>query len=89
MILKRMLDFPNYGWRSAFDDLERMRRDMDRLFGQVVGRNPIPGVERGHLQRIDRAVHFKRHAIHIIEAADIHERLDACSSISPPPSFNR
>jgi len=38
MILKRMLDFPNYGWRSAFDDLERMRRDMDRLFGQVVGR---------------------------------------------------
>ena len=38
MILKRMFDLPNYGWRSAFDDLERMRRDMDRLFGQVVGR---------------------------------------------------
>ena len=38
MILKRMFDFPNYGWRSAFDDLERMRRDMDRLFGQVAGR---------------------------------------------------
>ena len=37
MILKRMFDFPNYGWRSAFDDLERMRRDMDRLFGQVAG----------------------------------------------------
>ena len=33
-----MFDFPNYGWRGAFDDLERMRRDMDRLFGQVVGR---------------------------------------------------
>jgi HSP20 family protein len=33
-----MFDFPNYGWRSAFDDLERMRRDMDRLFGQVAGR---------------------------------------------------
>ena len=42
MILKRMLDFPNYGWRSAFDDLERMRRDMDRLFGQVVGRAYCP-----------------------------------------------
>ena len=29
---------PNYGWRSAFDELERVRRDMDRLFGQVAGR---------------------------------------------------
>ena len=38
MILKRMMDFPNYGWRSAFEDLERMRHDMDRLFGQMVGR---------------------------------------------------
>lgn len=38
MIIKRMLDFPNYGWRSAFDELERMRQDMDRLFGQVAGR---------------------------------------------------
>ena len=38
MLIKRMFDLPNYGWRSAFDDLERMRRDMDRLFGQVVGR---------------------------------------------------
>jgi len=37
MILKRMFDFPNYGWTNAFDDLERMRRDMDRLLGQVSG----------------------------------------------------
>ena len=35
MIIKRMFDFPNYGWRSAFDDLERMRREMDRLSGQA------------------------------------------------------
>jgi hypothetical protein len=35
MILKRMFNFPNYGGTSAFEDLERMRRDMDRLFGQV------------------------------------------------------
>jgi HSP20 family protein len=33
-----MFDLPTYGWRSAFDELERMRRDMDRLFGQVAGR---------------------------------------------------
>ena len=38
MIIKRMFDFPTYGWRGAFDELERMRRDMDRLFGQVAGR---------------------------------------------------
>ena len=37
MIIKRMFDLPNYGWRSAFDELERMRRDMDRLLGQVAG----------------------------------------------------
>jgi HSP20 family protein len=38
MILKRVFDFPNYGWRNAFQELERMRQDMDRLFGQVAGR---------------------------------------------------
>lgn len=38
MIIRRMFDFPNYGWSSAFEELERMRRDMDRLFGQVAGR---------------------------------------------------
>ena len=37
MIIKRMFDFPNYGWTSAFDELERMRRNMDRLSGQVSG----------------------------------------------------
>jgi HSP20 family protein len=33
-----MFDLPNYGWRSAFDELERMRRSMDHLFGQASGR---------------------------------------------------
>jgi len=37
MIIKRMFDFPNYGWRGAFDELERMRREMDRHFGQSAG----------------------------------------------------
>ena len=35
MIIKRLFDLPNYSWRGAFDDLERMRREMDSLFGQV------------------------------------------------------
>jgi len=38
MILKRVFDLPNYGWSSAFDELEQMRRNMDRLFGQASGR---------------------------------------------------
>lgn len=37
MIIKRMFDFPNYGWRGAFDNLERMRREMDRHFDQSAG----------------------------------------------------
>ena len=38
MILKRMFDFPNNSWTNAFDELERMRRNMDRLIGQIAGR---------------------------------------------------
>ena len=37
MIIKRMFDLPNYGWRSAFEDLERLRRDMDRHFSPSAG----------------------------------------------------
>jgi HSP20 family protein len=33
-----MFDLPNYGWKRAFDDLENMRLNMNRLFGQVSGR---------------------------------------------------
>jgi HSP20 family protein len=32
-----MFDLPNFGWTGAVDDRERMRREMDRLFGQVAG----------------------------------------------------
>ncbi len=38
MMLRQMLELPNYGWRSAFNDLENMRQEMNRLFGQVSGR---------------------------------------------------
>lgn len=46
MIIRR-INFPDLGWRGAFTDLERMRRDMDRLFEQVSGRTfrpPTAGV---------------------------------------------
>ena len=37
-MLRRMFDLPNYGWRNAFDDLDKMRLNMSRLLGQVSGR---------------------------------------------------
>jgi HSP20 family protein len=41
MIVRR-INFPDFGWRGTFTDLERMRRDMDRLFEQVSGRTYRP-----------------------------------------------
>jgi HSP20 family protein len=41
MIVRRV-SFPDFGWRGAFTDLERMRRDMDRLFEQVSGKTYRP-----------------------------------------------
>jgi len=31
MITRRFFDFPAFGWRSQFDELERMRRQLDRM----------------------------------------------------------
>lgn len=41
MIVRR-INFPDFGWRSTFTDLERMRRDMDRLFEQLMGQTYRP-----------------------------------------------
>ncbi|MBW1697949.1 MAG: Hsp20/alpha crystallin family protein [Deltaproteobacteria bacterium] len=32
MLVRRAFDFPTWDFRRAFEELERMRRDMDRLF---------------------------------------------------------
>ena len=37
-MLRQIFDLPNYGWKNAFDDLDKMRQDMNRLFGSVSGR---------------------------------------------------
>jgi len=36
MLIRR--SFPNWGFRSTFDEIDRMRRDMDRLFDGLSGR---------------------------------------------------
>ena len=41
MIVRRF-NIPTVGWRGAFEDLERTRRDMDRMFQHVLGRTHRP-----------------------------------------------
>jgi HSP20 family protein len=47
MILRRFSDWPSWDLRSPFDELERMRRELDRLSGDFTGsvfRLPSAGV---------------------------------------------
>ena len=47
MIIRRFSDWPTWDWRSPFDELERMRRELDRLAGDFTGsvsRLPAAGV---------------------------------------------
>lgn len=47
MLLRRISDWPSYGFRSPFEELDRVRREMDRLSGGLGGgilREPRAGV---------------------------------------------
>ena len=47
MILRKISDWPTGGWRSPFEELERMKRQMDRLSEGLSGRffrEPTAGV---------------------------------------------
>jgi HSP20 family protein len=47
MMIKRFSDWPTGDWRSPFDELERMRRELNRLAGGFAGsvfRVPTAGV---------------------------------------------
>ncbi|HDH87796.1 MAG: Hsp20/alpha crystallin family protein [Deltaproteobacteria bacterium] len=47
MILRKLTDWPTWGWRNPFDEIERMRRDMERLAQGLTGtllREPSAGV---------------------------------------------
>ena len=35
MITRRFFDWPAFGWRSHFDELDRMRRQLDRIMGDT------------------------------------------------------
>ncbi len=38
MITRRLFDFPGFGWRSHFQELDRMRRNLDSLIQHFEGR---------------------------------------------------
>lgn len=38
MILRRISNWPRWDWRDPFEELERVRRQMDRLFEGLTGR---------------------------------------------------
>lgn len=47
MILRRIPDWPRLDWSDPFEELDRMRRQMDRLFEGLAGRlfrEPVAGV---------------------------------------------
>jgi HSP20 family protein len=47
MIVRRIPNWPRWGYRSPFDELERMRKEMDTLAGALTGgvlREPMAGV---------------------------------------------
>lgn len=47
MIIRRIGGWPTWEWRSSFGELERMRREMDRLSEALTGpvfREPLAGV---------------------------------------------
>ncbi|AOY60510.1 Hsp20/alpha crystallin family protein [Desulfococcus multivorans] len=47
MTARRLFDFPGLGWRNPFAELERMQREMDRLFGDQFFRSGWPGLHAG------------------------------------------
>lgn len=48
MITRSLFDFPGFGWRTPFGELERLRREMDRMISgtglQQVGSGVFPAV---------------------------------------------
>lgn len=47
MITRRWIDFPALGFKSPFNDLDRMRRQLDRLFGQATDETGYPAQKAG------------------------------------------
>lgn len=45
MIYRRLHNWPAFGWKSSYDELDQMKRNMDRFFDQLSeGYQPAPSV---------------------------------------------
>ena len=47
MITRDLFNLPGSPWRSTFDELSRMRRQLDSLFDRYDGRSPATGAAAG------------------------------------------
>jgi len=75
MLIRRPFDYPTWGFRGAFEELERMRREMDRLFEGFGGR-PLRPFGAGGFPALnlteDRDRYYVRAELPGMEAGDLN-----------------
>ena len=75
MTARRLFDFPGLGWRNPVAELERMQKQMDRLFGDRFLRSGWPGLHAGVFPSVnvseDKNHYFIRAELPGIEAGDL------------------
>lgn len=76
MIFRRPTYYPTWGWGSAFEELERMRRQLDEAFGGGGSRRPYRLAGAGVFPLInlteDKENYFVRAELPGLSAADIN-----------------
>jgi HSP20 family protein len=74
MIYRRVLNFPSWRWKSPFEELEQMRRQMDRLFEELSG-TAVPRRGAGVYPLVnlteDRDNYYVRSELPGVQAADL------------------
>lgn len=74
MIVRRISDWPRWGWRSPFEELDRLRRQMDDLFVDLTGgtlRAPSAGVFPMVNVTEDRDAYYVRAELPEVKAGDL------------------
>lgn len=83
MIAKRLFDFPGLGWTGPFAEMERMRRDMDRLSSALLGRGGLREVYAGVFPSVnlteDKERYYIRAELPGMETKDIDIQVSGSS----------
>jgi HSP20 family protein len=81
MIIRRMTDWPAMDWRSSFADMERLKRQMDRLAGAFLGERESRSVPSGVFPAINltenQDYYFVRAELPGIKAGDLDMQVTA------------